>query len=195
MKVSANTALPMTTLVWDSDLKLLRSEAKLPNFMRLAMLASAEAIMSIRPPDVVIGDESDPYVHRWHVIERADHANIYIHRFFRDDHDGALHDHRMRNVSVILNGECDEHFHKEPLVPRGDGFETYAVRRVPGDVVERAADVPHRISLIDRKPMTTMFFTGPKERDWGFHTINGWIHWKKYNERIGNARSSGSYKG
>lgn len=169
---------------------------KIPVSMRVAMLASAESIMASRPPDVVIGDVSDPYVHRWHVIERSDNANIYVHRFFRDDHDGALHDHRMRNVSVFLDGEALEHFHKTPLTVIGDKFDTYSIRRVPGDVVEREADHPHRLSLIDGKPLTSMFFTGPKERDWGFHTVGGWMFWKDYNERIGNARPNGdTYKG
>lgn len=168
---------------------------RIPEPMRLAMLASCQSIMTSRPPDVVIGDADNPYVHRWHVVERGKHANIYIHKFFRNDHDGALHDHRMRNVSAIVDGECFEYFHVEPLTPKGDGFETFPVRRTAGDVVEREADVPHRIALIDGKPMTTMFFTGPVIRDWGFHTTAGWVLWKDYLDRIGNVRPGGMYKG
>lgn len=166
----------------------------IPDSLRLGMLATCEVIMASRPPDVIIGDPADPYVHRWWLRgERDDKPNAYIHVFYRDDHDGALHDHRMDNVSVILKGRCHEHFHAEPLKVVNGRYLTYSILRSECDVVQRSAATPHRISLIGGAPMTTIFFTGPAYRDWGFWTIDGWDGWREYNERIGNARPNGNY--
>lgn len=166
---------------------------RVPVFMVHAMLATAEAIMSSRPPDVIIGDPAEPYVHRWWMAQRGPQPNAYIHRFFRSDHEGALHDHRYKNVSVILDGQCHEHLHVEPLRVTEDGrYETQSRFLTSGDVVERAADVPHRIALV-HGPMTTIFFTGPEEREWGFHTPDGWVHWKTYNEQHATDRPNGNY--
>lgn len=43
----------------------------------------------------------------------------------------------------------------------------------------------HRIT--DVLPNTiTLCFVGPKVREWGFHTENGWVHWKEYNRKYRN---------
>lgn len=164
---------------------------KLPLFARMAILTTIEAIMALRKPDVIIGTSENPYLHRWLLAPRGKNANVYIHRMYRDDHAADLHDHRYRNVSMILKGRCLEHFHSEPLRVQDGKFVTYSIVRDEGDIVERGPTMPHRLSLIDGKPMTTIFFTGEEEREWGFHTVDGWMGWREYNAKTG--RPNGTY--
>lgn len=164
-----------------------------PEPMRLAMLGYCRTVIDSRPPDVVIGPKGNPYVHRWWLGPRGDLPSAYLHIFFRDDHDGALHDHRYRNVSVVLDNSYREHFHVLPLSIVGDRYLTESFVRSPGEVVEREASLPHRVELVDQtKPVTTIFYTGHAERDWGFHTVDGWMHWKEYNARMPE-RDNGNY--
>lgn len=161
-------------------------------FLIPAMLAYANTVMASRKPDVIIGNADDPYVHRWWIGPHGDEPSAYIHRFFRSDHDGALHDHRYDNVSVILEGSYWEHYHKIPLKITDGKYETLPFLRVPGDIIRRAADTPHRIS-IDKGPVTTIFFTGAAYRDWGFSTTKGWVYWKTYLDEVGDERPGGNY--
>ena len=48
-------------------------------------------------------------------------------------------------------------------------------------------DAPHRIELLEpigrkNNPIRcwTVFITGPRVREWGFHCPQGWVHWKRF---------------
>jgi hypothetical protein len=41
------------------------------------------------------------------------------------------------------------------------------------------AETPHKLTLISPE-VWTIFITGGKFREWGFHTENGWVHWRDY---------------
>lgn len=45
----------------------------------------------------------------------------------------------------------------------------------------RCSGIPtHRVELIDGD-CWTIFVTGPRYREWGFHCADrGWVHWKKF---------------
>lgn len=140
-------------------------------YASLAQMASwAQFEMQRRAPDVVIttpGAEED-YLRRWWVIPRNEQFNVYLHRFLRSDDDRALHDHPWDNQSWLLEGEYLEH------TPYG------VLHRRAGDYIERAAKSAHRIELIDGKPTTSLFITGPKIREWGFFCPQGWVHWQTF---------------
>lgn len=129
-----------------------------------------------RPPDFVIGGEEDPYLLRWYVIPRNRIFNIYLHYFMRSDDDRALHDHPWVNVSYLLDGKYTEHqileggVHKKTLKEAGD----FRVRLT--------GKFAHRIELTHGY-CWTLFVTGPKYREWGFHCPNGWVHWKNFVSR------------
>jgi len=126
-------------------------------------------VMRGREPDFVVGSWDDPYLLRWWMIPRNDRLNFYLHLFLRSDTDEALHDHMYHNVSIVLEGGYLEHFvHRPP------------VRRQPGSLVFRRPETPHRVELIDGRPSVSLFITGPRVRQWGFHCPNGWVHWKKF---------------
>lgn len=116
-----------------------------------------------RGPDVVIGDN---YLYRWWLIPRNDYMNVYLHQLNHDDDDRALHDHPGDNISLILEGSYRE------VTPEG----TY-IRR-PGDYVTRLASDPHRLELITE--CTSIFWMGPKYRNWGFHCPQGFVPWNKF---------------
>lgn len=140
------------------------------------MVAWATETITMFDPDFIIGPGSDgkpDYIRRWWVIPRNPFSNIYLHLTQRDDDDRALHDHPWSSRSVILQGGYIE------VTPEG------AFERLPGQVVERAADAAHRLVLRRDEdgnaiPCISLFFTGPKEREWGFHCERGWVHWRDF---------------
>jgi hypothetical protein len=140
----------------------------------LARLARRHIVSSVarRPPDVIIGTSDSPYLLRWHVIPRNRYANLYLHRFMHSDDDRALHDHPWISVSFIVEGSYTEH-----SICAG-GVRKAAVRTA-GALKARRAKSAHRVELHDG-PCWTLFFTGPRIRQWGFHCPHGWRHWKAY---------------
>lgn len=119
-------------------------------------------------PDFIIGGADDPYINRWWIQKTTDHGCVYLHQVLRDDDDRALHCHPWDNVSVILSGNLRE------VLPGG-------VSRIlePGSITYRKAEDAHRLELVDG-PVWTLFITGPKVREWGFHCPKGWVHWEVF---------------
>lgn len=148
--------------------------------------------------DFRIGTADDPYLLRWFVVRQGVHwrnltergdprdekdghrlgCNVFLHEFHRSDDDRALHDHPWPWITVLLEGRYIEHLPANRRRPAGP---TRMVLRRAGDVVVRAwAPRPHRVELVDRRPVTTLFLTGPKVREWGFYCTWGWRHWKEF---------------
>lgn len=135
-----------------------------------AILAAARA----RKPDFIVKREDGDYLRRWWIIPRNGHFNMYLHQFVQDDDDRALHDHPWHSASLILSGGYRE------LLPNG-----LEVIRNPGDLVYREPDHAHRVILHrDRsgRPIEawTLFITGPRVREWGFHCANRWVPWEEF---------------
>ena len=137
-----------------------------------------------RQPDLVIAPDGEPYLYRWHVIPRNEHANVYFHIQVTDDPERPLHDHPWDNTSVILAGGYDEMCMNLHL------GEDYTVRRREGDVVHRLAEEPHRLLLASPLGYTmTLFSTGPKRREWGFWFPDGWRNQRDVIENLPDGRS------
>lgn len=162
--------------------------------MRAAILRWAKR----RAPDFVIGGQDDPYLLRWFLIPRNPVFNIYVHQFLRSDDDRALHDHPwLFNCSILLEGSYREwfdvlrrHIHGRYWIMRE------SADRTAGDVKFRWGAAPHRVELHQDPfsethhslPCWTVFITGPRVREWGFHCPQGWVHWKKFTD----SRDSGA---
>jgi hypothetical protein len=129
------------------------------------MAAWARAKMQ-QSPDFIIGDPA--YLRRWWIVPRNEWQNTYLHHGLRDDDDRALHDHPWDNVSLLLIGRYRE------ITPDG------VFIREPGSLVHRKATDSHRLELVDGEPWVSLFFTGPKVRDWGFHCPKGWVPWQEF---------------
>ena len=124
-----------------------------------------------RSPDFVVGSESDPYLRRWNILPRNRWCGLYLHNFLRSDDERAMHDHQYDNVSVLLWGRYQE------VTTRGTFL------RSPFRPVFRRAETPHRVVLVEDRPVWSLFFMGPRRREWGFHCPAGWRHWTKFVEQ------------
>jgi hypothetical protein len=124
-----------------------------------------------RSPDFIIGEEPQPYLRRWWVIPRNNFFNIYLHQFLRSDDDRALHDHMYVNVSYLLEGIYIEHTIAQGGVHRQQLYKV-------GDLRFRLPATAHRIEV--DAPCWSLFITGPRVRQWGFHCPKGWRHWKVF---------------
>ena len=130
-------------------------------------------VITSRKADFSIGPENDPYMLRWFAVPRNRFFNIYIHRILHDDDDRALHDHPWPSLSFMVDGEILEH-HK---APHGDWPRKRFLKA--GQWVYRPSEFAHRLAL-KTETATTVFMTGPRIREWGFHCPKGWVHWKDF---------------
>lgn len=133
----------------------------LRRFYRLAMS---------RAPDFVVGGSDDPYLRRWWIVPRNRWLNIYLHHFRRSDDDRALHDHPWPSVSVVLAGGYIEHF-------VGAGGAEHQRWFGEGAVIARGPAAAHRLEIPPHCQAWTLFITGPRVREWGFHCPQGWRPW------------------
>ena len=126
-------------------------------------------------PDFVIGDD---YLRRWWVVPRNEQCNVYLHHIIHSDDDRALHDHPWDNTSMILRGDYVE------VTPEGRFF------RQAGDMITRSATDAHRLEVLGPEGCVSLFFTGPKVREWGFHCPQGWRHWQEFTA-VGDSSKTG----
>lgn len=146
----------------------MRAPRKIVNWLRIRMLR----IEAKRRPDFIIGKPGDDYLRRWFVIPRNRFFNVYLHRFIRSDDDRALHDHPWVNMSLLLIGQYVEH-----TIPQG-GIQLRRLYKA-GDLKFRGPRYAHRVELTDG-PCLSLFITGPRVREWGFHCPAGWRPWQEF---------------
>ena len=129
----------------------------------------------VRDPDLVIAPHDQPYIYRWHIV-RTDAASVYLHVQVADDYGRDLHDHPWENMSVVLSGGYNEHTCDLP----GLGLGKHIRKLRKGDTVHRLATFAHRLELPPGvKYSMSLFSTGPRVREWGFYTKNGWVPFSK----------------
>ena len=127
----------------------------------------------------------DDYLDRT-VIFECRWFSIRLHKFVASD-DSTLHDHPFNFVSFILRGGYTEY------VGHGwsrtwDGSWRFqgvkGTRYSPGSVLFRRGEHAHRVELAPGRPAWTLVFTGPRRREWGFFTRQGWICHDKYDSAV-----------
>jgi hypothetical protein len=123
-----------------------------------------------RAPDFVIGPAEDPYMLRWWLLPRNEVFNVYYHQIRHSDDDRALHDHPWPSLSIMTRGLLRE------ITPEGSRIITV------GDVVYRGPEFAHRLEVLDDAGAETLFITGPRVREWGFHCPKGWVVWTSFVE-------------
>lgn len=128
------------------------------------MKAWADAQME-RAPDFIIGEN---YLRRWWVIPRNEGCNVYLHEILQSDDDRALHDHPWDNTSMLLDGSYIEY------TPEGRFV------REAGSIITRRATDSHRLEIPEGGRAVSLFITGPKLREWGFHCPHGWRVWTDF---------------
>lgn len=110
------------------------------------------------------------YILRLHVVKTPWFA-ICMHWLNSPDPEPWLHDHPVSFLSIILRGSYVE-ARQHPMRLR----YRYRFNFL------RATD-RHNIVVVEPRTVT-LCFMGPKVREWGFHTLQGWEHWKSYNARV-----------
>lgn len=150
-----------------------------------------------RPPNFVVGadDPHGAYLRRWYLLPRNPILNVYLHHFLRDDDDRALHDHPWAWASLLLRGGYTEH-----TIAAG-GIHRRKIRHA-GSWAFSLPSRAHRITLLPlwwlaqsfdganavfnrnpnaQAPCWTLFITGPRVREWGFHCPQqGWVHFLRF---------------
>lgn len=162
---------------------------RLPAFLVRRLEDRAMRVAAARRPDFLVGGTDNPYLRRWYLIPRNPVFNIYLHQFLRDDDDRALHDHPWFWCSIVLHGEYLEH-----TIAAG-GIERVFARK-PGSIRAASPWRAHRIELPPNTPRPanafetwprgecwTLFVTGPRLRNWGFHCAHrGWVPWQEFTD-------------
>lgn len=144
----------------------------IPNTSGYATLADLQAwaasLMTRAPDYTIFTRAGTDYLRRWWVIPRSQQCNVYLHEIVASDDDRALHDHPWDSTSMIIEGGYIEH------TPEG------RFPRSAGDVVSRKATDAHRLEIPEGGRCVSLFITGPKVRDWGFHCPNGFVLWSDF---------------
>ncbi len=117
------------------------------------------------------------------LLQRFDIA-IRVHEILRSDSDRAYHDHPWSYISILLEGGYYE------VCPEEDGprciptliGRSYRRRYYPvGSVIYRGIAHKHRLMLVGKQPVTTLFITLGKKQSWGFYPSNGiFVPYKDY---------------
>lgn len=148
-----------------------------------------------RPPDLIVGQDNaaGAYLLRWYITPWRCWApasrvarflikllpNLYLHKFLRDDDDRALHDHPSMAISFILRRGYVEH-------TIANGGVHVRTDHAPGSLRYLGLHHTHRIELHrdqwgNPEACWTLFWFGPRLRDWGFHCPQqGWVPWQRF---------------
>lgn len=131
-------------------------------------------------------DFDDVYLVRYYII-KSKWFCFYIHQFLRSDRDD-LHDHPWNFVTYIINGSYTEELRRSNeelgsilFRTSNQSFKKRWNSRKATDLHKIEIDRIYNYSERHLAP-TTLFFCGPKKREWGFVDSNtgNWIYWKKY---------------
>ena len=106
------------------------------------------------------------YMHRYYLFLKDRKwfpFNVTLHKIVRSD-DPIMHDHPWPYLTIVLKGGYYEH---TPLFDsKGKMIGSIREWKGPGSVIKRGAEEYHWLELDDEKPATTLFFMGPKVREW-----------------------------
>lgn len=127
----------------------------------------------MKPDFTVYNDNGAPSLQRWHLI-RTRWMRLYLHKHVGDDRT-VLHDHSWHSLSLCLRGGYWE-------IVRHGISQAVMHKRKPWRLVYRRPETAHRIVLHrnadgSARHAWTLFITGPKRREWGFHFRSGWLPW------------------
>jgi hypothetical protein len=106
---------------------------------------------------------------RWRVIETP-LFNIYLHAFYKPDSDSDMHDHPWDFMSIIIWNGYYELVAGQRLICRDMFYVAF-----------NKAEKKHTVVYLhDNKRTYTFVITGPRRREWGYHTSSGWMTNQEY---------------
>jgi len=119
---------------------------------------------------IILDANNEPYLTRYYLFLKDRKwfpFNIFLHKFHRSDPDD-LHDHPWPFITFILKGGYWEH------TPTGKHW------RSAGTIRMASSDQLHRIELDPNIDVWTLFFVGPRLKEWGFIKEGQWVQHEKY---------------
>ncbi|MGE0757062.1 MAG: hypothetical protein AB7F89_01005 [Pirellulaceae bacterium] len=129
----------------------------------------------------LIGDQVDsaPYMVRWNFALPLGYS-LKLHLILRTDDNRCAHDHPWNFLRVILWGgyyeQCDPH---QPPVLRKP-WRPWA----PWRLYWCGRKFRHRITSLPHGSSCTLVLAGPREREWGYFTRDGWVDWRSFASRM-----------
>lgn len=111
-------------------------------------------------------DTDSEYLTRLHLLKTPWFA-LCLHWIHKADPEPWLHDHPVSFLSIVLRGAYAEN---------RNGFWR---NRFLWNYVKASPDDRHSILWVEPGTLT-LALMGPKRREWGFHTPDGWVRWKDY---------------
>lgn len=123
------------------------------------------------------------YITRLHLLKTPWFA-VMLHWINGTDPEPDMHDHPVTFLSLILRGAYCELLQTPGTCTACHNSRWYPkaghMRRWFNFI--RAGKHVHRIQWVAPGTLT-LCFVGPKVREWGFHTPEGWVHWRDYNKK------------
>lgn len=116
-------------------------------------------------------DAQEPYLTRLFLVKTPWFA-VCLNWINQEDV-GDPHDHTSWFLSMILAGWYTER-RKTPTRPR-----YRIIKRQFYNYVRASQLDAHRIIDVAPGGALTLIVMGPKEREWGYHTPAGWVHYSK----------------
>lgn len=106
------------------------------------------------------------YLRRLHLV-KTPLFSVMLHWFHGPDPEECLHDHPVALLSLVLRGNYVEE--------REDGYH----QRSWFNLITPTAR--HRVMAISPGTLT-LALAGPKVREWGYHTSEGFVHWRTFQD-------------
>jgi hypothetical protein len=156
---------------------------------------------------VPLPDGRTPYLERFILDEgeqhlpKADRSKTYLHIIYASDGDRDPHDHPFDFESTIVWGSYREWAYVRTCTrcgraTRQDTTKCFECGNVKlkamadnstmfdaGDLNDKKAHDLHKLDVI-QGPVVTLVRRGPKKREWGFQTDDGWEHHESYIRRL-----------
>lgn len=119
-------------------------------------------------------ETASEYLTRLHLVKTPWFA-LALHWIKKPDPEPYLHDHPVSFLSLVLRGWYTESrsqglpVHDKAEVVTRKWFNFFTAGDWDRHSIDRCA--PNTLTLC---------FMGPKVREWGFHTPQGWVYWRDY---------------
>lgn len=124
----------------------------------------------------ISGELGQPYLERYMIArwgKNGEHT-VFLHRFLDSDADQGVHDHPWESKSFILAGGYTEERLVEEKNQNGEVVEKIVLRDVkPFSFNKIGKNTFHRIILKKKVAPWTLFYHGPRIKNWGFLRCKG----------------------
>lgn len=138
--------------------------------------------MKFLSTNTIYNAAGEPYLKQYDIFS-CRWFGVKIHHILLPDWARDLHDHPWWFMSFVLRG-----WYQEEIPPRGPPLPRWAgpcgtreIRSINWFNSKQAGGL-HRITLMPRRGVWTLFINGPRVREWGFQTADGWVGWKEYHK-------------